>query len=71
MLAPAGTPEPVIARLDAAMQKALETPEVKTAIENQKQNTFYEPAAELGARMRADRARFAEVIEKAQIQLAP
>jgi tripartite-type tricarboxylate transporter receptor subunit TctC len=32
VLAPAGTPEPVIAKLAAALQKALETPEVKARI---------------------------------------
>lgn len=32
VLAPTGTPEPVIARRSAALQKALDTPEVKARI---------------------------------------
>ena len=32
VLAPAGTPEPVVARLSAALQKALDAPEVKARI---------------------------------------
>lgn len=71
VLAPAGTPEAVIARLSAAMQKVLAMPEVQKAIEDQKQYAYYQPAAELGARMRTDRAKYVEVIEKANIQLTP
>jgi tripartite-type tricarboxylate transporter receptor subunit TctC len=71
LLAPAATPEPVIARVASAMQRVLAMPDVKTAIENQKQFAFYRSPAELGERMRSDRAKYAEVIEKAQIQLKP
>ncbi|MBU1357987.1 MAG: tripartite tricarboxylate transporter substrate binding protein [Gammaproteobacteria bacterium] len=71
LLAPAGTPEPIIAKLSAAMQKALADPEVKRTIEVQKQNVFYQSPAELGQRMRADRDKYVEVIDKANIKLAP
>jgi tripartite-type tricarboxylate transporter receptor subunit TctC len=71
LLAPAGTPAPVIDKLSTAMQKVLATPEVKTAIENQQQFAYYQSPAELGAQMRSDRAKFIEVIDKAHIQLMP
>jgi tripartite-type tricarboxylate transporter receptor subunit TctC len=69
LLAPAGTPEPVIATLASAMQKVLAMPDVKTSIEHQKQIASFTAPAELGARMRSDRAKYTEVIDKAKIQL--
>jgi tripartite-type tricarboxylate transporter receptor subunit TctC len=71
MLAPAGTPEAVIEKISAAMQKVLAMPDVKTAIANQQQRAYYQSPAELGQQMRADRAKFVEVIDKAHIQLMP
>jgi tripartite-type tricarboxylate transporter receptor subunit TctC len=71
VLAPANTPAPIIAKLSAAIRQALEAPEVKTGIENQKQNTFFLTPAELGERMRNERAKYQEVIEKGNIQLTP
>jgi tripartite-type tricarboxylate transporter receptor subunit TctC len=71
LLAPAGTPEAVIAKLSAAVEKALAMPDVKKAIENEQQDAYYQSPAELGAHMKSDRARFVEVIEKAHIQLMP
>jgi len=71
LLAPLGTPEPVITRLSTAMQRVLAMPEVRAGLEGQKQFAAYQGPAELGTRMRADRAKYAEVIDKAQIQLTP
>lgn len=69
LLAPAATPEAVITKLTVAMQKVLGMPDVKTAIDLQKQIAVYQAPAELGARMRSDRAKYTEVINKAKIQL--
>jgi len=69
LLAPAGTPEAVIEKVAAALQKALATAEVRSTIENQLQAAFFMPPAALGARMRAERAKFVEVIDKGGISL--
>ncbi|MES3004356.1 MAG: tripartite tricarboxylate transporter substrate binding protein [Pseudomonadota bacterium] len=71
ILAPVATPAPIIAKLSAAVKKALEAPEVRTGIENLKMEPFFLTPAELGERMRGERARYVEVIEKANIQLTP
>jgi tripartite-type tricarboxylate transporter receptor subunit TctC len=70
LLAPAKTPEPVIARLTAAMQKVLTMPDVAKAIETQLQTPYYLTPQQLGQRMQADNARVKEVIEKGHIVLA-
>jgi tripartite-type tricarboxylate transporter receptor subunit TctC len=69
LLAPAGTPEPVLAKLNAAVQKALSSPDVIAAIEKQKQEPAYSTPAQLGERMRADKAKYSEIIDKANIKL--
>jgi tripartite-type tricarboxylate transporter receptor subunit TctC len=69
MLAPGATPAPIIAKLNAALQKVLSMPEVITAIENQKQTPVYSTPAQLEARMRADKAKYSEIIEMAHIKL--
>jgi len=71
LLAPANTPEPIIARVSAAVQKVLAMPDVMAAIENQMQSADYQTPQQLGQRMHADRARFAEIIEKGHIDLTP
>ncbi|MES2999214.1 MAG: tripartite tricarboxylate transporter substrate binding protein [Pseudomonadota bacterium] len=71
LMAPAGTPEPIIAKLNAALQKVLTMPDVITAIENQKQTVVYSTSALLGERMRSDRAKYAEILDKANIKLTP
>jgi tripartite-type tricarboxylate transporter receptor subunit TctC len=71
LLAPARTPEPVIARLTAAMQTVLAMPDVIKSIETQLQSPYYLNPQQLGQRLQADSARVKEVIEKAHIVLAP
>ena len=71
LMAPAGTPEPIIAKLNAALQKVLTMPDVITAIENQKQTVVYSTSALLGERMRSDRAKYAEILDTANIKLTP
>ncbi|MBG9386392.1 Bug family tripartite tricarboxylate transporter substrate binding protein [Caenimonas aquaedulcis] len=69
LLAPAGTPAPIIAKVAAAVEKALASPEVKAGIENQKQSPYFLAPAVLGEKMKSDRAKFIEVIEKGHITL--
>ena len=71
LLAPARTPEPVIAKLTAAMQKVLAMPEVIKAIETQLQTPYYLNPQQLDRRLQESHARVKEVIEKAHIVLAP
>jgi tripartite-type tricarboxylate transporter receptor subunit TctC len=71
LLAPAGTPEPIIAKLNAALKKVLAMPDVVRGIENQKQSPVYSTPEQLGARMRADKAKYTEIIEKAHVKLTP
>lgn len=71
LLAPARTPEPVIAKLTAAMQKVLAMPDVIKAIENQLQSPYYLTPQQLGERLQGDHARVKEVIEKGRIVLTP
>ena len=71
LLAPARTPEPVIAKLTAAMQKLLAMPDVVKAIDTQLQSPYYLNPQQLGQRLQEDNARVKEVIEKAHIVLTP
>ena len=71
LLAPARTPEPVIAKLTAAMQKVLAMPDVIKAIETQLQSPYYLNPQQLDRRLQEGHARVKEVIEKAHIVLAP
>jgi tripartite-type tricarboxylate transporter receptor subunit TctC len=71
LLAPARTPEPIIAKVTAAMQKVLAMPDVAKAIETQLQSPYYLTPQQLGQRLERDNARVKEVIEKAKIVLAP
>jgi len=71
LLAPARTPEPVIAKLTAAMKKVLAMPDVMKAIENQLQSAYYLDPQQLGERLLRDNARVKEVIEKGHIVLTP
>jgi tripartite-type tricarboxylate transporter receptor subunit TctC len=71
LLAPARTPEPIVAKLTAAMQRVLAMPDVIKAIEGQLQAPYYLTPQQLGQRLQGDHARVKEVIEKAQIVLTP
>ncbi|HYF18789.1 MAG TPA: tripartite tricarboxylate transporter substrate binding protein [Ramlibacter sp.] len=69
LLAPARTPEAIVARLTAAMQNVLSMPDVAKAIEGQLQSPYYLTPQQLGQRLQGDHARVREVIEKANIVL--
>lgn len=53
------------------MEKALGTTDVKRSMESQKSIVLYLPPAELGARLRAYREKYADVIDQANIVLTP
>jgi len=68
VVAPAGTPAPVVARLSAAITAALATPELRRAY--RELSTEVEPVApeELGRRMARDQKRWVELIREVGIE---
>lgn len=67
ILAPKGTPAPVIAKLDAELISILSLPELKASFGNQGMDAASSTPAELGALMRRESARWAAVIKKNNI----
>ena len=68
MLAPAGTPAEIVARVNADMRKALALPEVKAALTAQGMEIAPSSPEEMGALMRKDAARWAAVVKQAGIK---
>ena len=64
MLAPAGTPEPIVARLSAALGKALGDPEVLKQLRAAGISPSYLAAGELGAFMRAEHEKWGRVVRE-------
>lgn len=65
---PAGTPAPVIERLNALMQKAMAAPSVRRFVEQNGMEPFTSTPAELAAFQAAEYKRWGEVIKTAGIQ---
>jgi len=68
MLAPAGTPAEIVARINADMRKALALPEVKTALSAQGMEIGPSSPEEMAALMKKDAARWAAVVKQAGIK---
>src|SRR5947209_1523645 len=64
ILAPAGTPKEIIARLNAEVLKALADPEVRAKLENLGFTVRGSPAEELGALTREQLAKYARVMKE-------
>jgi tripartite-type tricarboxylate transporter receptor subunit TctC len=71
LMAPAGTPTPIIDKLQAAAAQAVKAPEAKTALETQGANPVGGTPAELTAIIAADSARWGKVVRDANIKVAP
>jgi tripartite-type tricarboxylate transporter receptor subunit TctC len=69
LLAPRDTPAAIIDTLADAIQKSLAMPDLRAAIEKQHQAPFFMPPKALAERLKNDRAKFAEIVEKAHIKL--
>ena len=69
LFVPAGTPAPVIARLNAELVKALNDPDVKAKLIAAGQDPSPSTPEEMGATLRADIAQWARVVEAAKIKL--
>ena len=68
MLAPAGTPRDIVARVNADMTKALALPEVRTALAAQGMEVAPSSPDDMAALMRRDAARWAAVVKQAGIK---
>lgn len=71
LMAPAGTPQPILTRLHDATVEAIKTPEAKAALEAQGAQPVGGTPAELAAVIAADTARWGKVIRDANIKVAP
>jgi len=68
MLAPAGTPHDIVARVNADMTKALALPEVRSALAAQGMEVAPSSPEDMAALMRRDAARWAGVVKQAGIK---
>jgi tripartite-type tricarboxylate transporter receptor subunit TctC len=68
LVAPAGTPRPIIAKLHAEIAKALGDPEVRAKLIDQGLTPRGTTPEQLGAATRAQLARYAKLIQDAQIK---
>jgi tripartite-type tricarboxylate transporter receptor subunit TctC len=71
LMAPAGTPDPIIARLREGVIAAINAPETKAALAALGAQPVGNTPAELAAVIAADTARWAKVIREADIKVAP
>ena len=69
VFAPAGTPAPVVAQLNKALNGALSSPEVRDVIAQQGGEVSYGTPAELLAAVKTDLTRMGEIIRAAKIEL--
>jgi tripartite-type tricarboxylate transporter receptor subunit TctC len=67
VLAPKGTPKPLVERLNAELQAILALPEVRTAFETQGMTPTHSSAQEFGSLIQRDAQRWAEVIQAQRI----
>jgi tripartite-type tricarboxylate transporter receptor subunit TctC len=68
MLAPAGTPREIVAKVNADMTKVLALPEVKTALAAQGMEVAPSSPEDMAALMRKDATRWANVVRQAGIR---
>jgi tripartite-type tricarboxylate transporter receptor subunit TctC len=71
LMAPAGTPDAIIAKLRDGVVQAINAPQAKAGLEAQGARPVGNTPAELSAVIAADTARWAKVIRDADIKLAP
>jgi tripartite-type tricarboxylate transporter receptor subunit TctC len=69
LLAPRGTPDPVIARINEGVAKALAEPDVRERLAGFAFEPFSLPPGEIAKQIDADSRRYGEVIKRAKISL--
>jgi tripartite-type tricarboxylate transporter receptor subunit TctC len=71
MMAPAGTPKPIVAKLSGEIGKILEIAEVRERLAGSGMEPFYTGPEKMAAQMKADYAESAKVIKTANIHIEP
>jgi len=69
VLAPAGTPRPIVEKLSTEIARILAMPDVKQQLAEQGLDTAYRSPAEFDALLRADHERFGKLIRSAGIKI--
>lgn len=69
ILAPAGTPRPIIDKLSAEIAKILAMPDIKEKLDHQGVEPYTSTPDQLAALMKADQAKYAKIIKSANIRL--
>jgi tripartite-type tricarboxylate transporter receptor subunit TctC len=69
VLAPAGLPEPIRARLEAAARQAVDPPEGRALLASRGIESSFAPGSALAAIIEADSRRWEPVIRKANIRV--
>ncbi|MGE0799762.1 MAG: Bug family tripartite tricarboxylate transporter substrate binding protein [Lautropia sp.] len=68
-VAPAGTPRPVVDKLNAAINRVIAMPDVRKRMQDSGFRPFTAGADEFGAKMRGDLAKFTELVKSAGIKV--
>ena len=63
-----GTPEPIIARLNAEVRKAMALPEVRDSFAKQGLEASTMSSAELGAYIKSESVKWADVLNNAKVK---
>ena len=71
LMAPAGTPQAIVAKLHDGAVEAINAPDAKAGLEAQGAEPVGNTPAELAAVVAADTTRWAKVIRDANIKVAP
>jgi len=66
--APAHTPEPVVAKIDADLQRALAMPDVRETLSKQGMEVLTSTPAQLASRMKSEAARWSHIVKAAGIK---
>jgi tripartite-type tricarboxylate transporter receptor subunit TctC len=69
LLGPKGMPPAIVAKLESAMKRVLEMPDIKAAFSSQKQYAPPMTAQQLGTRMSADMSHYRKLIKDANIRI--
>ena len=69
LMVPAGTPKPVVDRLAAAMESAMQTSDMRERLSSVGLEVDYRRAEEFAMDLKDQRARFADIIQKGNIKL--
>ena len=69
LFAPKGTEPKIVARINAALRQVLETPEIRTRLESAGNSVRIESPEQFRATVKANRAKWAEVVRSANISI--